>query len=193
MPMQRLGLFGGSFDPVHLGHLLLAQAAQEELRLDRLIFVPAARSPFKPATEPAPAADRLRLLRLGMAGRSSWDLDAREIERGGVSYTVDTLREYQERFPQASLFYLIGADHAPLLPQWRGASELARLATFLVIPRPGEALAAIPPPFRGLYLKGIPVGVSSSLVRERLRQGLSVDGLVPDAVAESLHRRPLYL
>ena len=191
--MQRLGLFGGSFDPVHLGHLLLAQAAQEELRLDRLIFVPAARSPFKPETEPAPAGERLRLLRMAMAGRSSWDLDVREIERGGVSYTVDTLREYRGRFPQASFFYLIGADHAPWLPQWRGAEELAQLATFLVIPRPGEALAAIPPPFRGLYLKGIPVGVSSSLIRQRLRQGLAVDGLVPDAVAQSLQRRPLYL
>src|SRR6266545_756889 len=135
--MTRIGLFGGSFDPVHLGHLLVAQAACEELALDRLFFVLAAQSPFKPASEPAPAEVRLRMLRLAMVGKSNYEIDEQEIRRGGVSFTIDTVRDYGRRFPGVELFYLIGADHVPTLPKWRDAEELARLVQFIVIPRPG--------------------------------------------------------
>src|SRR2546427_1365700 len=100
-PMQRLGLYGGSFDPVHCGHLLVAQAACEELALSRLFFLPAAQSPFKPAGNPAPADQRLRLLRLALAGQSHYEIDEQEIKRGGVSYTIDTVRDYAARFPKA--------------------------------------------------------------------------------------------
>src|SRR5713226_8978764 len=109
--MQRIGLYGGSFDPLHLGHLLVAQAACEEAGLDRLFFIPAAQSPFKPETKPTPAADRLRLLRLSLAGKCNYEIDEQEIHRGGVSYTIDTVRDYARRFPQSELYYLIGADH----------------------------------------------------------------------------------
>src|SRR5215470_4098929 len=105
--MPRIGLFGGSFDPVHLGHLLVAQAAREELDLHRLFFIPAAQSPFKPDSQPTPANERLRLLRLALAGQSWCELDEQEIRRGGVSYTIETLQDYVRRFPGASLFYLI--------------------------------------------------------------------------------------
>src|SRR4051794_17151291 len=101
-------MFGGSFDPVHLGHLLVAQAATEELSLDRLFFIPAAQSPFKPDRVPTAAAERLRLLRLALAGKPEFELDDREILRGGVSYTIDTAREYAVRFSGAELFYLVG-------------------------------------------------------------------------------------
>jgi len=96
---MKIGLYGGSFDPVHLGHLLVAQSAIEELDLDRLYFLPAAQSPFKPDQKPTPAADRLRLLRLALAGQSNVELDEQEIQRGGVSYSVDTVRDYSRRFP----------------------------------------------------------------------------------------------
>jgi nicotinate-nucleotide adenylyltransferase len=122
--MERIGLFGGSFDPVHLGHLLVAQAAREELDLARLFLVPAAQSPFKPESAPTPAPERLRLLRLALAGKVWCEIDEQEIKRGGVSYTIDTLRDYAVRFPQAQLFYLIGADHLAQLPKWRAAEEL---------------------------------------------------------------------
>src|SRR6266404_1714406 len=135
----RVGLFGGSFDPVHLGHLLVAQAAREELSLTRLFFIPAGQSPFKPDRRPTPAAERLRLLRLALAGKDWCEIDEQEIKRGGVSYTIETARDYARRFPEAELFYLIGADHVPQLPKWREAAELARLLEFVVIPRPGEA------------------------------------------------------
>ena len=107
---MKIGLLGGSFDPVHLGHLLVARAAREELGLDRVCFIPAAQSPFKPAATPAPAPERLRLLRLALAGETGTEIDDLEIRRGGVSYTVDTLRHYAEKYPGAEFFYIIGAD-----------------------------------------------------------------------------------
>jgi nicotinate-nucleotide adenylyltransferase len=191
--MERIGLFGGSFDPVHLGHLLVAQAAQEELELSRLFFIPAAQSPFKPDAQPTPAPDRLRLLRLALVGKTWCEVDEQEIRRGGISYTIDTLRDYARRFPGAQLFYLIGADHPPQLPQWREAEALARLAEFVVIPRPGNREVAFPEPFRGRQLIGFPLGISSSQIRGRVRAGSSIDHLVPAAVAEAIRNNRLYL
>ena len=191
--MQRIGLFGGSFDPVHQGHLLVAQAAVEELGLERLFFIPAAQSPFKPDHQPAPATERLRLLRLALAGKTNYEVDAQEIQRGGISYTIDTVRDYARRFPAAELFYLIGADNVPMLPQWREAAELARGVEFVVIPRPGQPAATFPPPFRGRQLAGFPFGVSSSQIRARVQAGLQVDQLVPPAVAEAIRNNRLYL
>ena len=191
--MEHIGIFGGSFDPVHLGHLLVAQAAQEELSLSRLFLIPAAQSPFKPERQPTPAKDRLGLLRLALAGKEWCEIDEQEVKRGGVSYTIDTVRDYTRRFPQAELFYLIGADHVPELPKWRQAEELARLVEFVVIPRPGQASLPFPAPFRGRTLAGFPLGVSSSQVRERVKGGLPIDHLVPATVAEAIRNNRLYL
>src|SRR5205085_156177 len=139
--MPRIALFGGSFDPVHLGHLLVAQAAREELGLVRLFFIPAAHSPFKPESAPTAANERLRLLRLALIGKPWCEVDEQEIRRGGVSYSIDTVRDFARRFPEAELYYLIGADNVPHLPKWREAAELARLAQFVAIARPGQASA----------------------------------------------------
>src|SRR5688572_7549691 len=97
--MTRIGLFGGSFDPVHNGHLLVAMAGCEEIALERVFFIPAAQSPFKPESRPAPPEIRLRLLRLALAGKTNCEVDEQEITRGGASYTIDTVRNYQKRFP----------------------------------------------------------------------------------------------
>lgn len=183
---MKLGIYGGSFDPVHSGHLLVAQAAIEELGLDRLFFIPAAQSPFKPANHPTPGAVRLRLLRLALAGKLRCEVDDSEIQRGGVSYTVDTLRSYGARFPGAKLYCLIGADNIAKLNEWREAAELAQRAEFVAVPRPGGAAPVFPAPFRGHLLKGFPFGVSSSEIRARLASGLPVDHLVPAAVAGAL-------
>src|SRR5208282_5982420 len=190
----------GSFDPVHLGHLLVAQAAVEELGLDKLYFIPAAQSPFKPENQPAPFAVRLRWLRLALSGRTNCETDEQESRRGGVSYTIDTLRDYAERFPGAELFYLIGADHVSKLNEWRGANELAKLAEFVAIPRPvwssgfsrseppegGTPNLNFPRPFRGRILRGFPVEISSSQIRARVKAGLPIEPLVPPAVAEAI-------
>lgn len=182
----KLGIYGGSFDPVHLGHLLVAQAAVEELGLNRICFIPVAQSPFKPEQKPAPDALRLQFLRLALAGRADCEVDAQEIQRGGISYTVDTLRHYARRFPAAKLFYLIGADNAAKLDEWREPAELARLAEFVAIPRPGGAEAVFPAPFRGRTLRGFPFAVSSSEIRARIRAGLTIEHLVPPTVAGAI-------
>jgi nicotinate-nucleotide adenylyltransferase len=190
---MKIGLFGGSFDPVHLGHLLVAQAAVEELGLDKLFFIPAAKSPFKPENKMAPDAIRLQLLRLALAGKTNCEVDDQEIRRGGVSYTVDTLRNYANQFPQAELFYLIGADNAAKLNEWREAGELAKLAQFVAVPRPGESPPEFPKPFHGRTLKGFPFAVSSSQIRERVEAGLPVDSLLPPFVAEAIHMAKPYV
>jgi nicotinate-nucleotide adenylyltransferase len=190
---MKLGLFGGSFDPVHLGHLLVAQAAMEELVLDRLFFIPAAQSPFKPENIPAPAPVRLQLLRLALAGKTNCEIDEQEIRRGGVSYTIETLRDYTRRFPRTELFYLIGADNTAKLNEWREAGELARLAEFVAIPRPSGKVANFPPPFHGRTLRGFPLGVSSSEIRARVKAGLPIDQFVPPPVAEAIRSQRLYV
>jgi len=187
-----LGLYGGSFNPVHLGHLLVAQAAVEELGLDRISFIPAAQSPFKLDSQHAPPAARLQWLRLALAGRTNCEVDDQEIRRGGISYSIDTLHDYARRFPGTELFYLIGADNVAKLNEWREPGELARLAEFVVVPRPGEVPAAFPPPFRGRTLVGFPLGLSSSQIRGRIQAGLPIDPLVPAAVAEAIKNSGMY-
>ncbi len=190
---RRIGLFGGSFDPVHNGHLLVAQAAQEELELDRIVFIPAAQSPFKPGSRPAPAASRLRFLRLALAGRPTFHIDDQELRRESPSYTIDTVRDYVARFPLAALFYLIGADHVAQLPKWRDAADLARLTEFAVVPRPGHPESEpAPPSFRVRTICGIPTSLSSIEVRRRLRSGLAIGLLVPSVVAEAIEREQTY-
>ncbi len=190
---MKLGIFGGSFDPIHLGHLLVAQAAIEELGLDKLFFVPAAQSPFKTENEMAPASARLQLLHLALAGKTNCEVDEQEIQRGGISYTIDTLRFYAAKFPTAKLFYLIGADNAAKLNAWREPAELAKLAEFVAAPRPGGAAAIFPPPFRGRMLQGFPIAISSSQIRTRVKAGLPIENLVPPFVAGAIHNAKLYV
>ena len=188
----RLGLYGGSFDPLHRGHLLVAQAALEELALDRLFFIPAAQSPFKPGSRPAPDAARLRMLRRSLAGQSRTEVHCDELTRGGVSYSIDTVNAFRARNPGAELFWLIGADHVPTLPQWREALALAEAVTFVVIPRPGQPQAMLPHPWRLKHLRGWPLGVSSSEIRERVRRGLAIDHLVPAGTADVIASEGIY-
>ena len=189
---MKLGLFGGSFDPVHLGHLLVAQAALEELELDRLFFIPAAQSPFKPDDKPAPASLRLQWLRLALAGQKRCEVDEQELRRGGVSYAIATVRDYAKRFSGAELFYLVGADHAAKLNQWSEPEELARLAEVVLVPRPGETPRGLPTPFRGRTLKGFPLAVSSSEIRARVRAGRTIEPLLPPFVAEAICAAHIY-
>ncbi|MEW6157361.1 MAG: nicotinate-nucleotide adenylyltransferase [Verrucomicrobiota bacterium] len=191
--VTRLGLFGGSFNPVHLGHLLVAQAAREELHLDRVVFIPAAQSPFKPGLQLAPAERRLQMLRLALAGCSGCEVDDQEIERGGISYTIDTVRAYLARFADAELFYLIGADHVAQLGAWRDAAELARMVQFLIIPRPGKVAEMPPAPFRAVVLQGFPIAISASQIRQRVKEGKPIDWLVPSGVAEVIRNNRLYI
>ncbi len=141
----------------------------------------------------APANTRLQLLRHALAGKINYEVDDQEIKRGGVSYTIDTLRIYAAKFPIAKLFYLIGADNAAKLNEWREPAELAKLAEFVAVPRPGGAAAIFPPPFRGRMLQGFPIAISSSQIRARVKAGLPIDLLVPPFVAEAIRNGQLYV
>jgi nicotinate-nucleotide adenylyltransferase len=173
--------------------LLVAQAAIEEIGLDKLFFVPAAQSPFKTENEIAPAPIRLQLLRLALAGKTNCEIDEQEIRRGGISYAIETVRDYAKRFTKAKLFYLIGADNISKLNEWREANELAKLVEFVVVPRPGEIVADFPKSFRGKMLKGFPIEISSSQIRARVKAGLPIEDLVPPSVTEAIRAAKMYV
>ena len=190
--LQSIAVFGGSFDPVHNGHVMIALSALAELELDRLIVMPAAQSPFKPDQTLAPAAARMEMLRAAFSGEPEIEISSWELDRGGVSYSIETLRALAAEHPEAQLFYLIGADHVATLPQWREADALAAAATFVVVPRPGAPEEAFPKPFLGRYLQGKPMAISASEIRERLRAGRSVANFVPPPVAQLLNSMQIY-
>ena len=190
--LQSIAVFGGSFDPVHNGHVMIARSALAELELDRLIVMPAAQSPFKPDQTLAPAAARMEMLRAAFSGEPKIEISSWELDRGGVSYSIETLRALAAEHPEAQLFYLIGADHVATLPQWREADALAAAATFVVVPRPGAPEEVFPQPFSGRYLQGKPMAISASEIRERLRAGRSVANFVPPPVAKLLNSMQIY-
>jgi nicotinate-nucleotide adenylyltransferase len=186
----RIGVFGGSFDPVHMGHLIVAQEAAIRLGLDQVRLVPAGRQPFKRAGLAASAADRLAMVRLAVEGDARLVADDREIRRPGPSYTIDTLRELAEEHAAAALCLLIGADAAGDFPEWRDADAIPSLATVVVLTRPGMTVPEHP--LIGQTLEVPAIGISATDVRARCRRGESVRYLVPDAVARYIAERHLY-
>jgi nicotinate-nucleotide adenylyltransferase len=186
-----VGLFGGSFDPVHHGHLIVGQVAAETLGLDRLRFVPAREQPFKRGRHGAPPEDRVAMLELAIEGHAGFELERAELERDGPSYTVDTLRTLRARDPGTELVLLLGADAAAELEQWYQAGELPGLARIVVFARPGSRI-----PESSLIQQTIRVpaiDISATDIRRRVREGRSIRYLVPDAVAEYVSRHRLYL
>ena len=200
---MRLGVFGGSFDPVHIGHLLLAETCREQCRLDQVWFLPAAVAPHKQGKGTAPAKHRLAMLELALAGHAAMIVSALEIDRGGISYTVDTLREIRRSQPAAELFLLMGADSLPELPSWYQADEICRLALPVVVRRPGApepdfgvladlATAERLQEIRARQLESPQIDVSSSEIRQRVSAGRSIRYQVPRAVEKYIETNGLY-
>ena len=188
---MRLGLFGGTFDPPHVGHFLAAVDAFEALSLDRLIFIPAAVQPLKAGQVTTGAEARLSMVELLAAGDPRFGVDPIEIARTGLSYTVDTLRSYAEREPDAERFLLVGADVLASFDRWREPAEVQRLARLAILTRVGEGRPpALPEGSRALETRR--VDVSSTEVRARVRAGKSIRGFVPEAVAEYIASAGLY-
>ena len=186
--MRRLGIFGGTFNPIHHGHLILAECAREQFALDRVLFIPTATPPHKAFRELLPGRDRLRLIRLAIHGHPAFHTDDMELARGGVSYSLETVRALHARHPRAKLFFLVGADM--LRVRWYGLPELTRLCTFVVASRAAQPLAHR---FRGMRrLSMPPVDISSSMIRARARAGASIRYLVPEAVEREIRRRRLF-
>ena len=193
--MQRLGIFGGTFDPPHLGHLALAEWAREELRLDRVLFVPAGVPPHKRGKAISSAPARLAMIRLATRGHAAFRVSTQELEARGESFTVDTVREVAARHPRARLFLLLGADSLDDFRTWRAPEAILEHATLAVAARPGAGRPATRAWARRhavIWLGNPLVEVSSSLVRARARAGRSLRYLVPDAVARYITRHRLY-
>ena len=193
----RLGIFGGTFDPPHVGHLLAASDAFEALVLDRLLFVPAAAQPFKVGRVWATAEQRRRMLELMVAGDPRFIVDPIELNRGGLSYTVDTLTALSEREPGAALVLLIGEDLAGQIGSWRAPERIAALADIVVLTRAGEpdgssevAAGAAPRGLRRVRTRR--VDMSATEIRARVHDGHSIHGFVTEAVAGFIATAGLY-
>lgn len=196
----RIGIMGGTFDPIHVGHLLLAEQVREALQLDGVLFVPAGNPSFKQDRKVAPADDRLAMVELAVADNPHFAVSDREVRRQGVTYTVDTLLELREVLPAGvQLFFIMGSDTLATLHHWRSADLLCKLATFVGVDRPGDVtisdsdLSALES--AGFDVEMVQVSafeVSSSSIRQRLAQGQSVRYLVPTPVIDYLKEHGTY-
>ena len=200
---MRLGLFGGTFDPVHYGHLLLAECCRQQCRLDQVWFLPAAVPPHKQDRELTPAEARIEMLELAVGGNSALAVSRHEVDRGGVSYTVDTLAHFHDEDPDGELFFLMGADMLRDLPNWRDTARVCELAVPVVVRRPGWAepdfkcLAEIASPerietIRRHQVEMPQIDLSSSDIRRRVAAGLSIRYRTTRAVEKYIETHRLY-
>ncbi len=199
---MRLGILGGTFDPVHYGHLLLAECAREQCRLDQVWFMPAALPPHKQGQVITPAENRIEMLELATGGNPSIVVSRQETERGGLSYTVDTLTQLAAEDPKRELFFLLGADSLIDLPYWRDPTEICRLAVPVVVRRAGQEidfspLTALVEPerlslFRQHQVEMPLVELSSRDLRSRIARGLGIRYRTPRAVEKYIETHALY-
>ena len=196
---MKLGIMGGTFDPIHLGHLHVAGAALDEAALDQILFLPDGDPPHK--TPNCPAASRLHMVNLAIQGEPRFIASDMEIRRRGRTYTVDSLLALKQEQPRRELVYLIGSDTLFLFPTWRTAEKVAQLCTMLVVLREGDQVKEVRAEQTRLnreyglvshLLKARGLPISSSQVREAIRQGHDIKALVPKAVAAFIHENRLY-
>ena len=189
---MRIGVLGGTFDPVHIGHLVLAEEAVNQLGLDRLIFVPTNQPPHKDYSPLADAEDRFIMAKLAVEDNPSFEVSRVEIDRPGKSYSVETLKQLKEEYgPEAEIFLLTGSDSLEELSSWRQIDEVLRLCRFVVAGRPGYPLKNLPPGAGSISIT--PVNVSSTEIRRRIEQGESIRELLPDKVRKYILEKGLYV
>jgi len=185
MTRKKIGIFGGTFDPVHYAHLILAREAREELSLEQLIFVPAAASPHKDS--PAASAEmRLSMLRAAIEGETAFAVDECELRRRPPSYTIDTVEEIQQREAGSEIFYLVGEDNVAALASWHCFERLQKMVRFIVLDRTG---AQANHPYEVIHRK---IDISATDIRNRIASGRSIHYLVPPKVEETIRRNNLY-
>ena len=195
----KLGIFGGTFDPIHYGHLRMAEEARERIGLDRVLFVPNQVSPFKVGKLISPCAQRIEMIRLAISGNPAFEFDTIELDRPGPSYTVDTLRAIKLRAPaETELFFLTGADAVRDLAGWREPEEILRLTRLVAATRPGvssdDIVRALPAAWREriLFLEMPELDIAATDLRERIRTGRSIRYLTSPAVEKFVTMRGLY-
>jgi nicotinate-nucleotide adenylyltransferase len=200
---ERIGIIGGTFDPVHYGHLAIAEEVYHELHLDRMVFVPAGQPPHKSARQITPARQRLAMLRLALASNAHFTLSLVDMQRSGPSYTVDTLRFLRQEWgPDAELYFVIGGDSLKDLPEWRDPEGILAQATIVALMRPGyvdldharELLEARLPDLRQrlITLAGPAMEISSTGLRERVAQGRPITYQTPESVEHYIFQQGLY-
>lgn len=191
---MRVGLMGGSFDPIHLGHLRAAENAREALRLEEVAFVPCGLPPHRQGPL-SPALDRYAMVALATAGHPAFVACDIELRRQGASYTVDTVEALLRARPGSSLVLIVGSDAFAEIPSWKDPERLLGLCSVAVVTRPGDAA---PPPRASLGTSQVErvdapgLAVSATIIRQRVAEGLSVRYLVPDSVADYISKRGLY-
>lgn len=193
---RRVGIFGGTFDPPHLGHVRVAADVADFLHLDRVLFVPAREPPHKSVEHVTRPELRLAMVRAAAEADPRFEVSTLELERPGPSYTLDTVRALREARPDDALFLILGADQLRVFDTWHEPEEIVRLARLAVMDRDGESARAVagglPGASDAVFVPVTRVDVSSTLVRERCREGRDIRSLVPDAVREIIERERLY-
>ncbi len=190
----KIGLLGGSFDPVHFGHLMAAQDAYEQHGLDRVVLIPAAQAPLKPHEVQSTGEDRLAMLREAVEWDDRFVVSDYEITRGGVNYTIDTVRHFWKLHPDDTLYWIIGGEQLPKLQQWGEIGELVSLIEFIFLERPGHEERAHPaiPGLRLHRCDGHLLEISSTELRDRVRKSLSLDYFVPHKAIVYIREHCLY-
>ncbi|MGM8364646.1 nicotinate-nucleotide adenylyltransferase [Virgibacillus sp. W0181] len=186
--MMQIGILGGTFDPPHMGHLIIAEEVKNALQLDEIWFIPSYDPPHKNKAM-IDANHRINMLQLAIQGNDHFKLNTLEIDRSGISYTVDTIKELKEEYPGYTFYFIIGADMVEYLPKWKHVDELVKLMNFVGVERPGFQVETSYP----LLEVDIPVfDISSSFIRERLRNNQTVTYLIPERVNTYIKERRLY-
>lgn len=187
---MKIGILGGTFNPVHIGHLILAEEVREKLCLDKVIFVPAYLPPHKVNSDIASAADRYNMLRLATRSNRMFAVSAIELKRSGKSYTIDTVKEFKKTYPHDELYFITGSDLLKYLEDWKDLSEIIKIVKFVVATRPGYALEKIPAYIQTVAIRA--VDVSAFEIRNCIKNGLSFRYLVPEAVLSYIKKKGLY-
>ncbi|HTR81633.1 MAG TPA: nicotinate-nucleotide adenylyltransferase [Bacteroidota bacterium] len=190
----RIGIFGGTFNPPHVAHLIVTEYVRKQLNLDKIFFVPSYISPHKKRGEDQLAGDRLRMVRLAVGGNPYFDFSDYELKKKDISYTHLTVAAFHSRFPRCQLFLIIGADNYAEFHTWKNPEQILKLSSLVVMTRPGHRLRVNGKiPVSKVKLITVPeIGISSSLIRKMVGRKKSIDYLVPQAVASHIRRRKLY-
>ncbi len=192
---MRIGIMGGTFNPIHYGHLVTAEVVRDKFRLDKVIFVPSYRTPYKGKRDLAPSSHRYKMAKLAIENNGYFSVSDIEIKRKGKSYTRDTMKEFKEKFgKKTKLFFITGADAIDQLPKWKRAKELPTLCEFIAASRPGFKLKRLPPKYqRHTRLIEVPaLAISSTDIRKRLKKGETIKYLLPEKVEKHIYKHRFY-